>query len=363
MSPSCSSSLRPGRAGTSRRPRRPRLPRRPRRLGVSVLVGGSSSARRSRCRSRSLLRLPRAVVLVRSRTARHRTSCAARGTASSAAGRCGGRRSASGSAARRRRLGRRRPCTVPRRLGGVPLLPSPWRPASPEPGCCGSRRTAGPSSTGSRWSSRRGRRSGTRCRRRRRPPAARRAASSAAGRTGRVSASAGMFLLISWRWVVNVVAVIATTRIAARIWTATSPSALRNVRRDRDRPRTASRSPKLVARSLVMKPCAVPFFGGLVEQPEQREEDRHLQQDRQAGGERVGARLLVELHRLLGELLPVVAVLLLQLLDLGLDQLHVPAGLDLLDEQRDQRGPDDQRQADDRQHPGGAAVGGSSTDG
>src|SRR3954465_2092546 len=32
-------------------------------------------------------------------------------------------------------------------------------------------------------------------------------------------ASAGMFLLISWRWVRNVVAVIASTRIAARIFT------------------------------------------------------------------------------------------------------------------------------------------------
>ena len=60
-------------------------------------------------------------------------------------------------------------------------------PACRAPGCCGSRRTAGPSSTGSRWSSRRARRSGTRCRRPRRPPGARRAASSAAGRTGRSS--------------------------------------------------------------------------------------------------------------------------------------------------------------------------------
>src|SRR3712207_7952771 len=37
----------------------------------------------------------------------------------------------------------------------------------------------------------------------------------------------------------------------------------------------------------------------LVDEAEQREEDRHLQQDRQAGRERVGARVLVQLHRLL----------------------------------------------------------------
>ena len=100
---------------------------------------------------------------------------------------------------------------------------------------------------------------------------------------------------------------------------------------------------------------------GVVEQPEQREEDRHLQQDRQARGERVGPALLVELHRLLGETLPVVAVLLLQLLDLRLDQLHVAAGLDLLDEQRDQRGPDDDGQPDDRQRPRRAARPGPGT--
>ena len=38
-----------------------------------------------------------------------------------------------------------------------------------------------------------------------------------------------MFLLISWRWVRNVVAVIASTRNAAVTMTATSPSAFRKV--------------------------------------------------------------------------------------------------------------------------------------
>ena len=111
------------------------------------------------------------------------------------------------------------------------------------------------------------------------------------------------------------------------------------------------------ARSSFEEAVLLAVLGGLVEHPEQRQEDRHLHQDRQAGRERVGARLAVERHRLLGEPLAVVAVLLLQLLDPGLDQLHVAAGLDLLDEQRDQRRPHHERQADDRQRPGEAAVG------
>ena len=94
----------------------------------------------------------------------------------------------------------------------------------------------------------------------------------------------------------------------------------------------------------------------VVEHPEQGQEDRRLEQQRQARGERVGARLLVQLHHFLTELLPVVAVLLLQLLHLRLQQLHVPAGPDLPHEERDQQGPDDDRQAGDRQRPGPAAV-------
>ena len=96
--------------------------------------------------------------------------------------------------------------------------------------------------------------------------------------------------------------------------------------------------------------------GGLVDQPEQCQEDRHLDKDRQTRGEGVGSGVLVELHRLLGHAFAVVAVLLLKLLDLRLDQLHVAAGFDLLDEQRDQGGPNHQRQPDDREHPGGTRV-------
>ena len=91
---------------------------------------------------------------------------------------------------------RRRRAPPPRPAPGRARWCAPWRgrappwprtPACRGPGCGGSRRTAGPSSRGSSWSSRRGHRSGTRYHRRRRPPGARRAASSAAGRTARSS--------------------------------------------------------------------------------------------------------------------------------------------------------------------------------
>ena len=97
--------------------------------------------------------------------------------------------------------------------------------------------------------------------------------------------------------------------------------------------------------------------GDAVQHPEQRQEDRHLQQQRQAGRQRVGVVVLVQLHRLAAEPLAIVAVLLLQLPHLGLQQLHRAGGLDLLDEQRDQRGPDHHGQHHDRQRPGPAGVG------
>ena len=54
----------------------------------------------------------------------------------------------------------------------------------------------------------------------------------------------------------------------------------------------------------------------LAQHVEQRDEDRQLEQQRQAGGERVDLVLLVELHHLLLVTLLVVLVLLLELLDL-----------------------------------------------
>ena len=99
-----------------------------------------------------------------------------------------------------------------------------------------------------------------------------------------------------------------------------------------------------------------------VEHPEQAEEERGLQQDRQARAERVGPGPLVEVHRLLRHRLTGVGVLLvlvlgLDLLHLGLDELHPPRGVDLLDEQRDHRGPHHHHEADDGQRPRHARVG------
>src|SRR5690606_5620897 len=68
--------------------------------------------------------------------------------------------------------------------------------------------------------------------------------------------------------------------------------------------------------------------------------------------QRVGLLLPVELHDLPLEALPVALVLLLQLLDLRLQRLHRPLGLDLLDEQREQQDPDGDDQEDDGQDPG-----------
>jgi hypothetical protein len=61
------------------------------------------------------------------------------------------------------------------------------------------------------------------------------------------------------------------------------------------------------------------------------DEQRHLHQQGQAASERVHAVLFVELHHLFVELLAVVLVLLLELLDLGLDDLHLSHRLRLLD--------------------------------
>ena len=68
-----------------------------------------------------------------------------------------------------------------------------------------------------------------------------------------------MFLLISWRWVRNVVPVIATTRMAARIITAALPSLLRNVSLIGIFP-NSSELPNDLARSSLRKPCSLPFL-------------------------------------------------------------------------------------------------------
>lgn len=88
----------------------------------------------------------------------------------------------------------------------------------------------------------------------------------------------------------------------------------------------------------------------------QGEEERGLRQDRKARGERVGARLLVQLHHLFGLTLLVVLVALLDRLHLRLEHLHVAGRLDLLHEERDQADPDQHHQGHDGQAPGPPGV-------
>ena len=93
---------------------------------------------------------------------------------------------------------------------------------------------------------------------------------------------------------------------------------------------------------------------------EEREEERHLDQHGQAGRERVGAVLLVQRHLFLrhglaGQLVGLALVLVLHLLQVRLQQLHAALGLDLLDEDGNQGGADDQHESDDGQGPGPAA--------
>src|SRR5690606_37445561 len=88
-----------------------------------------------------------------------------------------------------------------------------------------------------------------------------------------------------------------------------------------------------------------------VQNTEQGEQERRLQQDRQTGGERVGARVLVELHHLLLETLTVALVPLLQLTQLRLQNLHLALRPYLPHEQRDQQRADDDDQSDDGQRP------------
>ena len=81
----------------------------------------------------------------------------------------------------------------------------------------------------------------------------------------------------------------------------------------------------------------------------QRDEDRHLGQERQATPERVDLVLLVELHQLFVELLLVVLVLRLQLLHLGLRPLHGDHRLRLLGGEREEDQPHHDGEHDDRE--------------
>src|SRR5690625_4937017 len=88
------------------------------------------------------------------------------------------------------------------------------------------------------------------------------------------------------------------------------------------------------------------------EHPPQDDEQRHLQDDGQTAARRVDARLLVELHRLLGELLAVVLVLLLQRLQLRLQLLHAQHRLRLGSNERPDQHAEAEGKHDDRETPG-----------
>lgn len=84
---------------------------------------------------------------------------------------------------------------------------------------------------------------------------------------------------------------------------------------------------------------------------EQGNEDGHLQQHGEASHQRVELGLGVQLLHLLVHANLVVAILLLDLLDLGLDLLHLKVGLRLLVHQRRHEDAEDDRDDDDGQAP------------
>ncbi len=86
---------------------------------------------------------------------------------------------------------------------------------------------------------------------------------------------------------------------------------------------------------------------GVAHDAEQREEDRHLHQEREATRKRVDLVLLVELHHFFVELGAVVLVLRLELLDLRLRPLHVHHRLGLLGGEREEREHHHDREHDD----------------
>ena len=89
----------------------------------------------------------------------------------------------------------------------------------------------------------------------------------------------------------------------------------------------------------------------VLEQEEERDEDRDLEEDGQARRGGVDAVLLVELHQLLVHLLAVALVLALDLLHLGRMPLEVLHGVDLLDRQRHEQHAHHHRQRDDGPGP------------
>jgi hypothetical protein len=88
------------------------------------------------------------------------------------------------------------------------------------------------------------------------------------------------------------------------------------------------------------------------QQVEERDEERDLQDQREARPERVDLLALVEGHDLLVHALAVALVTLLDPLDLRLQQLEPLHGLHALERQRQDHDPDREGQEDDRHSPG-----------
>ena len=89
----------------------------------------------------------------------------------------------------------------------------------------------------------------------------------------------------------------------------------------------------------------------VAEHREEREEDRQLGDEGDAGGQGIDFVLLVEAHHLLLHALAVVFELRLDLFDLRLQRLHRAHALDLPVGERDQDRPGEDRQGDDRHPP------------
>jgi hypothetical protein len=84
---------------------------------------------------------------------------------------------------------------------------------------------------------------------------------------------------------------------------------------------------------------------------EERDEDRELREQRQAGRGRVDVVLAVELHQLLVHLVAVALVLPLNLLHLRRVRLQVLHRMDLPDDEGDEHDADEDRERHDRPRP------------
>ncbi len=93
-----------------------------------------------------------------------------------------------------------------------------------------------------------------------------------------------------------------------------------------------------------------------LKQLKEREEDRELEQQRPARGQRVDLVLAVERHHLALQAFLVALVLLLQRLELGRVLLQVAHRADLLDRERQDQQARDEGESDDRHAPGDADV-------